>query len=117
LAETQPGEIISAPAAGYNIGDGYSMLVLYANEERLTLKFTRNDNVVSGYTIHLENLCVEPGLLQLYRSLNASGRGQLPALRGGQAVGRARSTSISASVRDNGTFMDPRSRKDWWQGH
>ena len=90
--------------------------MLYASETRLTLKYTREDNVVQGYTVHLENVCPEPSLLALYRQLNSQGRGRLPALRGGQALGRANGGEIRAAVRDSGTFMDPRSRKDWWIG-
>ena len=113
-----PGEVIALPAAGYQIGlaAGYQALVLYASAERITLKYTRDDNVVSGYTIHLEGLCTEPSLLALYTALNAAGRGSLPALRPGQAIGRAREAALGVAVRDNGTFLDPRSRKDWWQG-
>jgi hypothetical protein len=115
--ETAPGEIISVPDSGYSIGSGYEVLVLYASDERLTLKYTREDNVVRGYTVHVDGLCVEPSLLALYESRNASGRRSLPALRGGQAVGRARETTIGVAIRDSGSFMDPRSRQDWWQGH
>ena len=39
---------------------------------------------------------------------------QLPALRAEQAFGRARGDEIMVSIRDTGSFMDPRSRKDWW---
>jgi hypothetical protein len=110
-----PGEVLHLPDSGYNIGDGYEALVLYATEERLTLKYTREDHVVYGYTIHMENICVEPSLLALYQAWNDAGRGELPALRGGQPFGRARGDEISVAIRDTGTFMDPRSRKDWWQ--
>jgi len=113
---TGVGEIIRSPDSGYNIGDGYEALVLYATETRLTLKYTREDNVVRGYTVHLENVCTEPSLLSLYRSSNASGRSKLPALKGAQPLGRARSGQINVAVRDTGRFMDPRSRKDWWRG-
>jgi len=113
---TTPGETIHVPDSGYHIGDGYSVLVLYASNQRITLKFTREDNVVRGYTIHLENVCVEPTLLALYQTWNIAGRGSLPALRGGQALGRARGNAIGVAIRDYGSFMDPRSRKDWWQG-
>lgn len=114
--QTQSGEIIRLPNSGYNIGEGYDALVLYATEQRITLKYTREDNVVYGYTIHLEDVCVEPRLLALYNQLNAAGRGRLPALRGGQELGRARSSTIGVAIRDTGQFMDPRSRKDWWRG-
>ncbi len=118
LAElsVSPVEIIHVPSSGYDIGDGYQVLVLYATTERITLKYTREDNVVYGYTVHVENVCVEPTLLALYESWNDAGRGRLPALRSGQAFGRARSDTIKIAVRDTGMFMDPRSRKDWWQG-
>jgi len=114
--EVTPGETIHVPDSSYAIGSGYEVLVLYASTERITLKYTRDDNVVSGYTLHVENVCVEPGLLALYQASNAAGRGHLPALRPGQAFGRAQGGQIGVAIRDNGTFMDPRSRKDWWQG-
>jgi hypothetical protein len=109
-----PGEVLHLPDSGYNIGSGYEALVLYATEERITLKYTRDDDVVYGYTIHVENLCVEPSLLALYRAMNDAGRGRLPALRGGQPFGRARGNEVGVAIRDTGTFMDPRSRRDWW---
>jgi hypothetical protein len=114
--QTTPGEIIHLPTAGYDVGGGYGALVLYAEPTRLTLKYTREDNVVSGYTLHLENICVDANLLALYRQLNAAGRAELPALWPGQPLGRARTTEIDAAIRDTGAFLDPRSRKDWWQG-
>ncbi len=113
---TTPGETIGAPDSGYDIGQGYEALVLYASETRLTLKYTRDDNVVQGYTVHLENVCTEPSLLASYRQLNSLGRSRLPALKGGQALGRATGEEIGVAVRDTGRFMDPRSRKDWWKG-
>jgi len=113
---TTAGETIHVPASGYDIGGGYQVLVLYATDERITLKYTRDDNVVVGYTLHVEGVCVEPRLLALYQQWNAAGRGSLPALRGGQAFGRARGAEIGVAIRDTGSFMDPRSAKDWWQG-
>jgi hypothetical protein len=110
-----PGETIHVPSSGYDIG-GYEVLVLYASAERITLKYTREDNVVLGYTLHVENVCVEPTLLALYQAWNEQGRGSLPALRAGQPFGRARGSEIGVAIRDTGAFMDPRSRKDWWQG-
>lgn len=111
-----PGEALRVPDSGYSIGSGYEVLVLYAAPDRITLKYTRNDNVVHGYTLHLEGLCVDPPLLQLYRSWNAAGRGQLPALAAGQALGRASGPTVGVAIRDSGAFLDPRSRKDWWRG-
>lgn len=128
-----PNEALYVPHSEYNIGtkasrpprgyfldgpedDGtrYEVLVLYATEQRITLKYTREDNVVSGYTLHVENVCVAPALLDLYRTWNANGRAQLPALKQGQGFGRARGDEIGVVIRDNGSFMDPRSKKDWW---
>ncbi len=111
-----PGEIIQAPTSGYTIGQGYGMLVLYATTSQITLTYTGSDSVAFGYAIHLENVCVEPTLLALYQSLNNAGRGHLPALRNGQALGRANGGEIQVAIRDSGSFMDPRSRNDWWQG-
>jgi hypothetical protein len=114
--ETKPGELIHLPVAGYDVGGGYGALVLYAEPTRLTLKYTRDDNVVGGYTLHLENICVDENLLALYQQLNAAGRAELPALFPGQPLGRAPATEIDAAIRDSGAFLDPRTRKDWWQG-
>jgi hypothetical protein len=113
------GEPICAPGSGYDIGRapvGYSMMVLYASSTQLTVKYTREDNVVNGYTVHIENINVAPDLLALYQSMDAAGRGRLPALFGGQAVGRAITTELGVAIRDTGSFLDPRSRQDWWQG-
>ena len=114
--EVVPGEIIRVPTSGYEIAPGYQVLVLYASIERITLKYTREDNVVWGYTLHVENVCVEPSLLALYQAWNEAGRDYLPALRAGQPFGRAGGSEIGVAIRDNGAFMDPRSRKDWWKG-
>ena len=114
----QPGEIIYVPDSGYSIGpNGEEVLVLYASEERITLKYTGEDNIVFGYGLHIENICVEPDLLALYREWNDAGRAELPVLFSGQAIGRAYGEEIGISVRDTGAFMDPRTRKDWWQDH
>ena len=110
------GETIHIPSAGYSIGQGYAVLVLYADQERITLKYTGEDSVVSGYTVHVEAVCTEPNLLALYNQMNSSGRRKLPALRAGQAFGRAREQEIRVAIRDTGRFMDPRVRKDWWSG-
>ena len=114
--KTTPGEIIDAPDGGSDLGEGYVALVLYAAPERITLKYTREDNVVHGYTLHIENLCVEPTLLALYQQMNDDGRSALPAVRPGEPLGRATGPEIGIVVRDKGSFLDPRSRKDWWSG-
>jgi hypothetical protein len=113
---TTPGEIIRVPDSGYDIGGGHDVMVLYASSNRLTLKYTREDDIVSGYAVYLENVCVEPSLLALYRTLNAAGRHALPALRGAQPLGRAMGNEIGVAVRDAGTSQDPRVRSSWWIG-
>lgn len=109
------GELILVPDAGYEIGGGYKVMVLYADDTQVTLKYTRNDGIPIGYGIQIDGLCVEPKLLALYRELNQNGRRDLPALRAGQAVGRAIGGEMRIAVRDNGQFMDPRSKNDWWR--
>lgn len=113
---SQPGEKIYIPSRQQDIYQGrYIALVLYAAPERITIKYTRDDNVVYGYTVHIEHICVEPRLLALYRQKAAEGRRELPALERGQAIGRAIGNEVGVAIRDTGAFMDPRSRKDWWQ--
>jgi hypothetical protein len=112
----RPGEQVRIPSRLFPIyGGGYFALVLYAEESRITLKYTREDNVIHGYTVHLEGVCVDPALLELYRQADAAGRGRLPALRNDQPLGTAQQPELRVAVRDTGAFMDPRSRKDWWQ--
>jgi hypothetical protein len=116
--QSSPGEIIHVPSRGAEIyGGGYVALVLYADPARLTLVYTREDSVANGYAVHLEEFCVDPNLLALYQANNAGGRGNLPALRNGDAVGTAAYHQVLVGVRDRGTFTDPRSRKDWWRGY
>jgi hypothetical protein len=59
---------------------------------------------------------VDPNLLALYRQADAAGRASLPALRNGQPLGTASGGQVLVAIRDCGSFLDPRSRKDWWQG-
>jgi hypothetical protein len=108
------GEIVECPVAGQEIGGGNMAMVLYADEDSLTLKFTREDNVVRGYTLHVLGLCVEPSLLAAYREADAAGRKSLPAVKGNQPIGRAKGGEIRVGIRDCGSFMPPLSKKDWW---
>jgi hypothetical protein len=113
---TSPGEIIRLPVAGYDIGGGYGAMVMYAEATRLTLHYAIEDTPATGYVIYLEHICTDPALLALYTASNSAGRGELPALWPGQPLGRASGAEIGVAVRDNGSLLDPRSRKDWWQG-
>ncbi len=109
------GEPILVPDVGNQIGGGYKVMVLYADENQISVKYGRNDGVSGGYVIQLDGLCVEPNLLALYRDTNQKGRLELPLLRAGQAVGRASTTSLRVAIRYFGQFMDPRSKDDWWR--
>lgn len=111
---TSPGDLLGAPPSGYDIGGGMTARVLYADPSSITLKYTGEDNVVTGYTIHVVGVCVEPSLMALYASDDAAGRTQLPALANTQPFGRAQGTSVLVAICDSGSFMDPRSQKDWW---
>lgn len=115
------GEPISIPERNLDIyPGGYGAMVLYAEEKRITLGYTRQDTVANGYAVHLEGLCVDPNLLALYRAqVDGSGfhaTGRLPGLKNNQAIGTSFG-ELRVAIRDRGTFMDPRSRKDWWQGY
>lgn len=110
-----PGETLHVPESGYNIGEGYEVLVLYADAERITLKYSREDSIEGGYAIYVEGIAVASDLLALYQQANRAGRGELPTLRESQAFGRARGNEVKVVTRDGG-FFDPRSRKDWWRG-
>ncbi|MBI5302455.1 MAG: hypothetical protein HY868_09975 [Chloroflexi bacterium] len=111
----EAGEWLRVPASGYNIGEGYEVFVLYADAERVMLKYTREDNAEGGYALYVENIAVDTNLIALYRQANDAGRGEMPALREGQAFGKARTNEVRFVIRD-GAFFDPRSRKDWWRG-
>jgi hypothetical protein len=119
--QTSQNEVIHLPERqGGNVSIdplGRQARVLYAETTRITLKYTSEDNVVSGYTLHIENICVDPDLLSLYQQWNAAGRSYLPALTARQPIGRALGTEIRVTVRDTGTFGDPRSCKDNWVGY
>lgn len=115
---TTPNEPIFIPTRRAQIMAGaYIAMVLYADEDRITLVYTRGDTPAFGYVVHLENVQIDDELLTLYQSSNAAGRTQLPALRNNQQIGVAASASIKVAIRDTGQFMDPRSRKDWWKGY
>lgn len=114
LLQANPGEALAAPRRGPEIyGGGFVALVLFATETSLTLGYTREDSVANGYAVHLEQICVDPNLLGAYRAAAGQGRGALPALRNGEALGTAMG-AVQVAIRDRGQFKDPRSRKDWW---
>jgi hypothetical protein len=125
---TAAGEPLRLPASGYDIGAGMEALVIFADADSVTFKYTREDSVgPNGYTLHVDNICTDPNLLALYNSLDRGARYvyygaadgtpdyNLPNLPAGQAIGTARGTEIRVGIVDSGAFMDPRSADEWWQ--
>lgn len=114
---TTPGEPLFIPTRNAEIlGGGYKVLVLYAEAHRITLTYTRQDTPAIGYIVQLEDITVDPALVALYDQLDAAGRSKLPALHQNESFGFASGASIKLAIRDTGSFLDPRSRKDWWFG-
>lgn len=110
------GQVVRAPSNGYNIGGGYQYMVVYASQNEITMNVTGDDQAIDGYAIHMYGFCVDPNLQALYQQLDQQGRHLLPAVYGGQKIGTANGTEVKVAIRDSGTFMDPRSRLDWWKG-
>ena len=128
--QTTPGEILYAPASGYDIGGGMEVIVMFADTDSITFKYTREDSVApNGYTLHVDGVCVDPNLLALYNTLdNPAGSRyvyastgyhtysyNLPNLPAGQAFGRAGGNETKIAIVDSGAFQDPRSCNEWWQ--
>lgn len=123
--QTTPGEPLHVPKSGYDIGGGMEVLVLFADEDTIALRYTREDSSAPpGYTVHVDNICTDPNLLALYNELDdpngpryefPNSSYELPNLYTGQPFGTARSTEIVVAIADAGTFMDPRSCNEWWQ--
>jgi hypothetical protein len=114
-----PGEAIYIPERMADIYQGrFQALVLYASEQQITLGYTRRDSVTLGYVIHVEGVCVDSNLLALYWAQNNQDGWRhshsLPGLGNNQPFGTASGQEIRVAIRDNGTFLDPRSSKDWW---
>jgi hypothetical protein len=127
---TTPGETLHVPRSAYDIGGGMEVVILYADEDTVTLRYTREDSSGSaGYTLHVDGICTDLNLLSLYNSLdNPSGPRYdykppnqrpygypLPNLRAGQVFGYAPGHEIVVAIVDSGAFQDPRSCNEWWQ--
>jgi hypothetical protein len=115
--ETTAGEMLHVPDSGYTIGSGCEVLVIYAAKDQITLKYTREDNVIYGYTLHIDHTCVDSTLLALYKACDDGGRTVLPALRPRQPFARASGNQVVIAIRDTGTFLDARSHTDWWRDY
>ena len=119
-----PDEPIHVPISGYDIGGGAEVIVIFADENTVTLHYTREDSAASGYTIHIDNICTDPNLLALYESLDdengprydyPSSGYDLPALPAGKMIGTTGIGDMVVAIVDTGGFMDTRSCKDWWR--
>lgn len=125
--QTTPCENIHVPTSAYEIGGGMEVLVLFADSNSVTLKYTREDSVArSGYTVHIDGLVTDPNLLALYNSHDTGSRyvpcgGNLCSsynlvnMPAGHPLGKAASTQIVIAIADTGSFQDPRSCNEWWQ--
>lgn len=123
----KPGESIYVPTSGYDIGGGMEVLILYADEHSVTLRYTREDSSgAAGYSVFIENICVDPNLLALYRQLDdpngprykyvsGSYSYNLPNLPAGKPLGTALEDEVIVAISDTGRFWDPRSCNEWWQ--
>lgn len=116
---TNVGENLHVPNSGYLINAPLNLqtLVLYATQTSITLKYTMEDTAATGYTLHVDGFCTDPNLLKAYNAAQNSGRNTLPALAGNQVFGTASSPEVRVAIVDSGSYMDPRSGKDWWLGY
>ena len=128
--QVTPGEALHVPVSDYDIGQGYEVIILYADERRVTLRYTREDSAgAQGYTVHVDGLCTDPSLLTLYLELDAAAGPRyvyrppnlrpyaypLSVLPVGKPLGVARASEVVVAVVDTGNYMDPRSCNEWWQ--
>jgi hypothetical protein len=130
LGMTQ-GEPLHVPESGYEIspGNAAEVLVLFADADSITFKFTREDSAATGYTLHVGNICTDPNLLALYDALDDPAGPRyvykpleerpyaysMVEMAEGQAFGVARGDEIVLAIVDTGSFLDPRSCYDWWE--
>lgn len=108
---TAAGEPVFVPKTDRDIYDGkYVAVVLYASVDSLTFVYARAGNVANGYTVHYEGIETDPNLVALFEESEGS---ELPGLTLDTPVGLA-AGELLVAMRDNGTFLDARSKLDWW---
>ncbi len=109
--KTNPGDPIFIPAKGQDIfGGKFYATLLYASEDSLTFVYAREGTLAKGYSVHYLGLQTDPNLLALFRESQGN---ELPGLSLDTPVGTATDELIVA-IRDNGKFLDTRSKNDWW---
>lgn len=122
--DLESGTLLYAPSSGYDIGGGAEVIVLYADEDTITLHYTREDSAARGYTLHIDQICTNPNLLALYNSLDRadgpryvypSDGYDLPTLAAGQTFGTTSNNDMVVAIADTGAYQDPRSCNEWWQ--
>ena len=123
--QTTVGEVLRVPSSGYDIGGGMEVIILFADEDTVALRYTREDSSGSpGYTDHVDNICTDPNLLALYNRLDDPDGPRydypnpsypLPNLPAGHPIGVARGSQVVVAIVDTGAFQDPRSLEEWWQ--
>lgn len=111
-------------------GDDYVAYVIDAGYEedadgnripgtgRLTLKYTREDDVVAGYTVQLADVEIDPKLLEAYEDARKGDDdtpvdGKLPVLKAGEKIATASDKETLVAIRDGGVLMNPLD-KGWW---
>jgi hypothetical protein len=111
--KTNPGEPLFIPQNERDIYEGkYHAVVLYASEDQVTMQYARAGSVVNGYTVHYLGLQTDPNLVALFQESEGS---ELPGLTLDTPIGVAAGDELIVSMRDNGTFLDTRSKRDWWE--
>lgn len=111
LKTTAGQPVFIPPKDGDIYGGNYYATVLYASEDSLTFLYARAGSVVKGYTVHYVGLHTDPNLVAKFRESKGN---ELPGLTLDTPVGVAGDELIVA-IRDNGKFLDMRSKRDWWE--
>lgn len=111
------GQVGYTPGGGHDIGGGYTQMVLYADDNGITLVNTRDDNPIEGYTTHYQNVKVNQDILAEYNAANANNRTDLPILKPHVPLFTSKGDEVIVAQTDTGEPMDPRSVLDWNQKH
>jgi hypothetical protein len=124
---TTPGEPLLVPESGFSLDDGMEVIVIFADEDSITLRYTRGDSACcAGFTLHVDKICTDPNLLALYNSLDDPSGPRyeypntsynLPNLPAGKRFGTAQGEEVVVAIADAGCFLDPRSCQDFWQDY